>query len=169
MKTRDVFSYSFSAIKLRKLRAGLTILGVVIGIAAIVALLAVSTGLQTTIQGQLEKGLSANTLIVVPGANAIGSQSGGGFGGGGGGGGGFGGGGATSSIPLYINYTTQIDQLSPDIVTSIAIVQAPGYIQDGNFSRAISGGITSVNFTEYANIYGSTFVAASGTIPLTPI
>jgi putative ABC transport system permease protein len=83
MKTRDVFSYSFSAIKLRKLRAGLTILGVVIGIAAIVALLAVSTGLQATIQGQLEKGLSADTLIVVPGANAIGSQSGGGFGGGG--------------------------------------------------------------------------------------
>ena len=43
MRARDVFSYSFSAIKLRKLRAGLTTLGVVIGIAAIVALLSITT------------------------------------------------------------------------------------------------------------------------------
>ena len=40
MKTRDVFGYSFSAIRLRKLRAGLTTLGVVIGIAAIVGIAA---------------------------------------------------------------------------------------------------------------------------------
>jgi putative ABC transport system permease protein len=171
MKTRDIFSYSFSAIKLRKLRASLTILGVVIGIAAIVALLSVSTGLQTTIQGQLEKGLSADTLIVVPGAGALGSQGSGGFGGGagGGGGGGFGGQGASSSnIPLYINYTTQIDNLSSDIVSSIAIVNQPGNITDGSYSRPIGGGITGVNFTEYANIYSTTFVAASGNIPLNP-
>ena len=53
MKTRDVFGYSFSAIRLRKLRAGLTTLGVVIGIAAIVALLSITTGLQNTITAQL--------------------------------------------------------------------------------------------------------------------
>ena len=171
MKTRDIFSYSFSAIKLRKLRASLTILGVVIGIAAIVALLSVSTGLQTTIQGQLEKGLSADTLIVVPGAGAIGSQGSEGFGGsaGGGGGGGFGGQGASSSnIPLYINYTIQIDNLSSDIVSSIAIVNQPGNITDGSYSRPIGGGITGVNFTDYASIYSTTFVAASGSIPLIP-
>jgi len=33
MKVGDVFSYAFGAIRLRKLRAGLTTLGVVIGIA----------------------------------------------------------------------------------------------------------------------------------------
>ncbi len=165
MNTKDVFSYSFSAIKLRKLRASLTILGVVIGIAAIVALLSVSSGLQTTIQGQLEKGLSANTLIVVPGAGALGSQGSGSMGSGGG----FSGGGlSSSSIPLYINYTTVIDSLSPDIVSSIAIVNQPGYLQDGNYSILISDGVTGVNFTDYANIYGTTFVAASGSIPLNP-
>ena len=163
MKTRDVFSYSFSAIKLRKLRATLTILGVVIGIAAIVALLSVSTGLQTTIQGQLEKGLSSDTLIVVPGANLLGGQSGQG------GGGGFGGGGVTSSsIPLYINYTTTIDGLSPDIVSSLAIVNEPGYIQDGNYSLQIINGVTGVNFSEYESVYSTTFVAASGSVPLNP-
>ena len=68
MKVSDVFSYSFSAIKLRKLRAALTTLGVVIGIAAIVALLSITQGLQTTITDQLERGLAADTLIIVPGS-----------------------------------------------------------------------------------------------------
>jgi hypothetical protein len=47
MKTIDIFGYSFSAIKLRKLRAALTTLGVIIGIAAIVALFLLQ-GLQAT-------------------------------------------------------------------------------------------------------------------------
>ena len=76
MKSRDVFSFSFSAIKLRKLRASLTILGVVIGIAAIVALLSISQGLQTTITNQVEKGVGANTLVVTAGKNGFGASGG---------------------------------------------------------------------------------------------
>jgi len=76
MRARDVFGYSFSAIKLRKLRAGLTILGVVIGIAAIVALLSITQGLQTTITGQLEQGLATDTLLVYPGGGGFGAGSG---------------------------------------------------------------------------------------------
>jgi putative ABC transport system permease protein len=94
MKTSDIFGYSFSAIKLRKLRAALTTLGVIIGIAAIVALLSITQGLQATITGQLNQGLSANTLIVTPGSGGFLGGAGGGAGGGANGGGGFGGGGA---------------------------------------------------------------------------
>jgi putative ABC transport system permease protein len=86
----DIFGYSFSAIRLRKLRAALTTLGVIIGIAAIVALLSITQGLQASITGQLNRGLSANTLIVTAGTNVLGNAGGGG----GGGGGGFGRGGA---------------------------------------------------------------------------
>src|SRR5512136_118601 len=64
MKARDIFSYAFSAIKLRKLRAGLTTLGVVIGIAAIVALLSLGQGFQDAITAQFQKGFATNTLIV---------------------------------------------------------------------------------------------------------
>ena len=71
MKTIDIFGYSFSAIKLRKLRAALTTLGVIIGIAAIVALLSITQGLQATITHQLNQGLSANTLIVTPGSGGV--------------------------------------------------------------------------------------------------
>jgi len=163
MKVSDVFSYSFSAIKLRKLRAALTTLGVVIGIAAIVALLSITQGLQTTITDQLERGLAADTLIVVPGSNALG----GGAGEGGGIGGGLGGGGS-SSAPLYVNYTSEIDSLSPDIVTSLAIIQKSGYLQNSANVTRRANTIVGVNFTQYAEAYSTTFVAASGSVPLNP-
>ena len=161
MKVSDVFGYSYSAIKLRKLRATLTTLGVVIGIAAIVALLSITQGLQTTITDQLERGLSADTLIVVPGSSALGGGTGGG-----GLGGGIGSGG--SSAPLYVNYTGEINTLSPDIVTSLAIIQKPGYLQNSaNETRRVNT-IVGVDFSEYANAYSTTFLAASGSVPLNP-
>ena len=162
MKVPDVFSYSFSAIKLRKLRAALTTLGVVIGIAAIVALLSITQGLQTTITDQLERGLAADTLIVVPGSNALG----GGAGGGGGFRGGIGGG--STSAPLYINYTDEIDALSPDIVTSLAVIQKSGYLQNASNATRQVNSIMGVNFSQYASTYSTTFVAASGSVPLDP-
>ena len=67
MKISDVVSYAFGAIRLRKLRAGLTTLGVVIGIAAIVALLSISQGLQISITSQLQSGFATDTLIVSTG------------------------------------------------------------------------------------------------------
>jgi putative ABC transport system permease protein len=162
MKVPDVFSYSFSAIKLRKLRAALTTLGVVIGIAAIVALLSITQGLQNTITNQLERGLAADTLIVVPGSSALG--------GGAGDGGGFGGdlGVGSNTAPLYINYTDEITSLSPDIVTSLPIIQKSGYMQNSSNSTRRANSIVGVNFSQYANAYSTTFVAASGIIPLEP-
>jgi putative ABC transport system permease protein len=75
MRALDIFGYSFSAIKLRKLRAALTTLGVVIGIAAIVALLSITQGLQVTITSQLNQGLSADTLIVTAGSSALSAEA----------------------------------------------------------------------------------------------
>jgi putative ABC transport system permease protein len=152
MKPRDVFSYSFSAIRLRKLRAGLTTLGVVIGIAAIVALLSITQGLQDTITRQLQTGFATDTLIV---------SAGGGFGAGIGGRTG-----ADSGFRLLINYTQMINGLSPNITTSIAIIQRAGFIKSGNITRVTT--IVGVDFAEYSDIYSSTFVNETGNIPLTP-
>jgi len=171
MKTLDIFGYSFSAIKLRKLRAALTTLGVIIGIAAIVALLSITQGLQATLTGQLNQGLSADTLIVTPGSSG-GIGGGGGFGGGGAGAGGAGGnpfGGGTSDssgFSLYVNYTDQINALSPDIESSVAIMSRGGYIQTDNLNRTVT--IYGVDYNTYAQIYSTTFTAASGTIPINP-
>lgn len=162
MKVLDIFGYSFSAIKLRKLRAALTTLGVVIGIAAIVALLSITQGLQVTLTSQLNQGLSANTLIVTPGTGGI-------LGGGGGVGGGFGGGGGgsdSSGFKLFINYTSEIDSLSPDIETSVAIISRTGYVQTDYLNRTVT--IYGVDFNEYSQVYSTTFQASNGSIPTTP-
>lgn len=169
MKTYDILGYSFSAIKLRKLRAALTTLGVIIGIAAIVALLSITQGLQVSITNDLNRGLSATTLIVVPGSNALGGIGGSSGGSGstrGGGGLGLGGGGTSSGFALYTNYTSQIDALSPDIVSSFAVIESDGYIQTGSTIEAVT--IYGVDFSNYSQLYPTTFVAAQGTIPLNP-
>ena len=172
MKTIDIFGYSFSAIKLRKLRAALTTLGVIIGIAAIVALLSITQGLQATITNSLQQGLATNTLIVTPGTSALSqATSGGGIGPGNGGQGGgrFGLGGSGTSgsgFNLYVNYTDQIDALSPEIASSFAVIQKTGYVETSNFNRTVT--IYGVDFSKYAQQYSKTFVAASGTIPLNP-
>ncbi len=165
MKTYDVFGYSFSAIKLRKLRAALTTLGVIIGIAAIVALLSITQGLQATITDQLNQGLSANSLIVIAGS---GGAFGGGNGGAGGGGlgGGLGGGTTdTSGFALHVNYTDDIKNLSPDITGAVAIIQRSGSVQSANLNRSVT--IYGVDFNAYSQAY-STFAAQTGTIPTAP-
>ncbi len=165
MRAFDIFSYSFSAIKLRKLRAALTTLGVIIGIAAIVALLSITQGLQATITTQLNQGLSANTLIVT--ASSGGAGGFGGFGGSGNAGDPFGGGGGDSSgFSLYANYTDEINALSPDIKSSVAIMSHGGYISSENLNRTVT--IYGVKFNDYANVYETTFVAQSGAIPSNP-
>ncbi len=160
MRAKDVFGYSFSAIRLRKLRAGLTTLGVVIGIAAIVALLSITTGLQNTITAQLETGLATDTVIIAPGGGVFG---------GGQGGGGFGGGalgGSDSGFKLLINDTQTINGLSTDILTSIAVIQRSGYINSTEHERLTT--IIGVDFVEYKNTYSTTFVSESGEIPDNP-
>ncbi len=161
MKARDVFGYSFSAIKLRKLRAGLTTLGVVIGIAAIVALLSITQGLQNTITLQLEQGLATDTVIVTPGKSLLSS---------GGVGQGAGIGAAissdTSDFKLFINDTATVNAASPDIEASIAIIQKAVYVQSENRTFAIN--VNGVDFAKYPEFYSSTFVADSGSISLSP-
>jgi putative ABC transport system permease protein len=169
MKTYDIFGYSFSAIKLRKLRAALTTLGVIIGIAAIVALLSITQGLQVSITNDLNRGLSSNTLIVVPGSNALGT-SGNGVSGGSVSrprtGISLGGSSASSSFKLYVNYTSQIDALSPDITSSLPVIQQAGYVNADGLNSSVT--LYGVNFNQYSQLYPTTFVAASGTIPSNP-
>ncbi|MDR2700446.1 MAG: ABC transporter permease [Nitrososphaerota archaeon] len=155
MKIYDIFGYSFNAIKLRKLRAGLTTLGVIIGITAIVALLSITQGLQANITDQFNQGLSANSLIIVPGGGD--SSQGDGLNVG------LGSGADSSGFNLYLNYTAEIENLSPDIDSALAIIQRSGYVETGSLSRRVT--IYGVDFDTYSQVY-SAFSVATGTIPI---
>jgi len=65
---KELFKRSFTSLRRQGLRTFLTTLGVVIGIAAIVALIAVGQGLNLSVQEEFEK-MGSNTIIILPGAN----------------------------------------------------------------------------------------------------
>ncbi len=63
---KDFFVLSLNNLRRRKLRSWLTIIGIFIGIAAIVALISISQGMQDTINEQFEK-MGTNKIMVMPG------------------------------------------------------------------------------------------------------
>ncbi|GAA2510172.1 ABC transporter permease [Winogradskya humida] len=66
MRLAEAWRVALDALRANRLRSVLTMLGVVIGVAAVVALVAIGTGTKQQIEQQVE-GLGSNLLIVVPG------------------------------------------------------------------------------------------------------
>ena len=64
------------AIRRNSLRAGLTMLGIVIGIAAVVAMVSLGQGATASVQAEISS-LGTNVLIIVPGATTVGGVRGG--------------------------------------------------------------------------------------------
>ena len=62
---KDFFKLSFSSIRHRQVRSWLTIIGIIIGIAAIVALISISQGLENAIVEQFSK-MGVNDIRVAP-------------------------------------------------------------------------------------------------------
>ena len=66
MRAREAFRVAVEALRANPLRSGLTMLGVVIGVAAVVVLVALGSGAKQEVETQVE-GLGSNIIIVVPG------------------------------------------------------------------------------------------------------
>jgi putative ABC transport system permease protein len=66
MKFNDIMKLSMNSLSHRGLRSWLTILGIVIGVAAVVSIISIGSGMQQTISTQLG-GLGANIVTVSPG------------------------------------------------------------------------------------------------------
>jgi putative ABC transport system permease protein len=69
MRTVDIFEEAIIAISTNKIRSGLTILGIVIGIASVIALTGVGEGSQQSITASIEAA-GANLLTVSPGVQS---------------------------------------------------------------------------------------------------
>ena len=150
MKARDTLGYSFSAIRLRKLRSGLTTLGIVIGIAAIVGLLSFTQGFQVTITSQFQEGFETDTLVVTAGGSF------GGFPGGDDG---------DSDFALYVNDTTDVLGIE-GVELATPIISGMGSLDSDDTHLDLS--VSGVNYTEYSTLYSTTFVADQGEIPIAP-
>jgi putative ABC transport system permease protein len=150
MNILDIFSYAWGGIRLRKLRAALTTLGIVIGIAAIVALLSLGEGFRVVITSQFERGFALDVLTVTAGRGI-------GFGLGGGGGGG------SSDEYLTLNDSHAINGIT-GVKLSTAITSKAIGLSSGGKTLTVSA--VGINFTEYSELYSTSFLAESGSIPL---
>jgi len=67
MITIDLLKETFASLSANKVRSGLTILGIVIGIASVITMVAIGQGAQSSIQARIQS-IGANLVIITPGA-----------------------------------------------------------------------------------------------------
>ena len=76
MTTDELLAVGLQALSRNRMRSALTVLGIVIGVAAVIATLAIGQGAREAVQAQI-RALGANTLTVLPGTiTAGGARSG---------------------------------------------------------------------------------------------
>jgi len=137
-----------------KLRSWLTILGIVIGVAAVIAIMSLGTGLQQQVNSRLG-GLGADILTVSPGFSRGGSI----FGGRGGPGGFGGGGGATAtSTPIQLTRTdVQVLRGMPEI--SLIETQISGSVNITYLGKTGKVSVTGVDQKVWSQITTSTIAS----------
>lgn len=67
MKTADIFEETSTALKANKVRSGLTMLGIVIGISSVIAMVSIGNGAQSSIDSSIQS-IGSNLLEITPGA-----------------------------------------------------------------------------------------------------
>jgi len=67
MKTLDILEETYSALFANKIRTGLTVLGIVIGISSVIAMLSIGQGAQSSIESSIQA-IGSNMIIISPGA-----------------------------------------------------------------------------------------------------
>lgn len=72
MRAAEAFGSAVTALRSNRLRSALTMLGVVIGVASVVILVAIGSGAKQEVEQQVE-GLGSNLILVVPGEFSVGS------------------------------------------------------------------------------------------------
>jgi len=70
----EIIKVAFQSIRANKLRATLTMLGVIIGVAAVITVVALSTGAQKAVEDRIQA-LGANLLSIYPGQSFMGGRA----------------------------------------------------------------------------------------------
>jgi putative ABC transport system permease protein len=141
----ESFRIAWRALNANKVRSALTMLGVIIGVAAVILLVAIGSGVQQQITGQIE-GLGSNLIFVFPGNFQRG-------------GGGGGGGGESIRKPFTIEDARLLQSRLIGASAIVPALQAPGVTKRGNktWRTSISAGNEQGNEVFTATIAGGRF------------
>ncbi len=136
------FRQAFRALIANKVRSGLSVLGILIGVAAVIAMLAVGTGAQKSLEQQLSS-LGTNLIMLMPGSLQVGGVQQGV--------------GGTSRITLQdvdaIASVPMVKRVAPEVSSKVQVTYA-----DKNWNTSLTG--TTPNYAEmksYQPIYGRFF------------
>ena len=77
MRVLEIFRIAFDALLRNKMRSLLTMLGIIIGVGAVIAMVAIGQGAQASVDAQISS-LGTNVLLVFPGSTSRGGIMGGG-------------------------------------------------------------------------------------------
>jgi putative ABC transport system permease protein len=141
MEFTEIIAYAASAIKLRKLRAGLTILGIAIGITALVGLLAITQGFQISLKAQLQRGFATDTIVVTTQNLGFGYE--------------------LKDFELLIDDAEIIERID-NVKQTIPMLQKNCYGNFSNYTIPIS--VVGVDFAKYESVYPESFKASAGSI-----
>ncbi|MGW4641055.1 ABC transporter permease [Sphaerisporangium sp. NPDC004334] len=119
MNALEVLRFAVRGLTANKMRSALTTLGILIGVAAVIMLVAVGEGSSQAIQQNIQR-LGSNTLTVMQSFTGGGARGGGGGGGGGGGFFGLGGGGGRNQQQAATGPRTQAKELTLDDARALA-------------------------------------------------
>ena len=115
---------SLRALRANKLRSALTMLGIIIGVAAVIAMVGIGNGATASITSQIQ-GMGSNLLTISPGQSNSGGVNGG----------------AGSSATLTMNDASKIQALGSAVkaVAPVASSNAQVVLGSGNTSTSING------------------------------
>ena len=133
MNLADSIRVAVEALVANKLRALLTMLGIVIGVGAVIALMAVGQGTQKAVEDKIA-GLGSNLLFIEPGSSSSSGGLQGGLG---------------TAQTLSLDDASAIPENVPGVVASVAEVQVPSQVSGSGtntFTR-----VTGVS-SDYANV-----------------
>ena len=142
MKIIDILSFGFNAIKRKKVRNTLAILGVAIGIAAIISLDALGGGFQEMVDMQFQRGFSSDTLIITTrGIDFFLPES---------------------DFEVYLNDTDSIEDIE-HVQLATAQIQRACLVEIGNHSFQLN--VVGIDYEKYGQLYPDTFSPVNGSIP----
>ena len=142
MKASKILAIAWDNLKQRKLRTSLTTLGVVIGIATIVAIASLGEGFRLEVRQRMEQGFELNVLIVFPGSFTAGLTEG-----------------FSQTNVENITEINNVTAVTPLITIPTAELYNETSVKLGAFT------VGAVNFTEMQKILPLRFRLSNGTFP----
>src|ERR1043166_390000 len=119
MDLLNIIRVAFRALQRNKMRAALTMLGIIIGVSAVVAMVSIGQGAQATVQAQIDS-IGTNLLFVTAGAPKVG--------------GGRSGTGDTGTNTLTVDDLEAIKREVPTVSMVTPTVNARGQLVAGNMN-----------------------------------